>query len=338
MARFLLGGAALMLAALPGAAWAQDDAPFDCAVNEASSALKRSIAESAMGGAEKDAQYQQGLADLTAIADGCIARFHPDEEQKASYLDYNVARILRDWMAGELAGFGLSASVVDNALDFGPGRGNPRLLGAMSEEQVKTLVQALIDGGIDTENISSAAWETVGTYAAATSVYWRLREQLSFGTAAETTAPDAGAIPVAAARPASAEPAPPAAPASAGPAAPAALTNGADEPERSVPEPAVTEPAAPEPIAPTEVPASVPAVAPEPVAAEPAPAPAPTEAVPPAEVIADAPPQEPPAAEPPAAEPQMVEPQPTEPQPAEPPVADPAPPEPTPVPDPPGAG
>ena len=50
----------------------------------------------------------------------------------------------------------------------------------MTEEQIMKIVQAYIENGVDIDKVDAAAWEKVGAYAAATSIYWNKRKLLPF--------------------------------------------------------------------------------------------------------------------------------------------------------------
>ena len=181
MIRFLVCGAALAMAVTPVAVSAQLGDKLDCAVDKAEPAFRNLLAEALIGDGE-NLGFERLVGQFSTIADSCTAGFVLDAGQKKAYLDYGVSRILRDWLTSRLASYGLSATAIDTALDFGPGRSNPRLSGEMNEDQVKTLVQAFMEGGVDTESLSSPAWESVGTFAAVSSMYWRQRQALSAWT------------------------------------------------------------------------------------------------------------------------------------------------------------
>lgn len=260
MIRFWVCGAALATAAMPVAASAQLGDKLDCAVERAEPPFKNLLAEALIGDGD-NLGFERLLGQFSTIADSCAAGFTLDDAQKKAYLDYGVSSVLREWLIRRLASYGLSATAIDTALDFGPGRSNPRLSGEMSEDQVKILVQAFMEDGVDTESLSSPAWESVGTYAAVSSIYWRQRQALSAWTVMPLSL---------LAAPESAKPAP-----AEQPAVP--------EPVVAVPSPSPAAPApvsAPEPVIPTPpveaIDAPVPELASEPVIT----APPPTEAVP----------------------------------------------------------
>lgn len=317
MVRLWLCGAVLAIAALPTAISAQSPVPsgtvLDCAVDRADPGLRRSLAGAMMGEGD-DAAFDALLGRFSIIADGCTAGLALSDAQKKTYRDYGVARILRDWLAGELAGYGLSGATVDEALDFGPGRRNPALSGAMSEPQVKTLVQAFIEGGIDAENLSPQAWNAVGTYAAASSIYWSRREQLSASTigTASLPAPSPVITPVAPAVAVVAAPsAPPPSPMAHPAVEPVSVAPVANAQVATVP----AAPAADEVVAPAPAAEPAPALEAPPAAAPPVPAIPATEITPPPAIVAEpaAPPQDAPV----TAEPAALAPVPAPPAPAD---------------------
>lgn len=179
MYKGMMAGVALALAALPGGAFAQEGAKFDCVVTSVTPGFKESLGVSMAGGGDeltRDVLFKQ----LATITDGCVTRHGISEDQKAIYFDYSLARISREWLVPEVAKYSLSTAIVDKALDFGPGRANPDLTGEMTEDQIGAIVQGYIDSGVDIEKIDGAAWEKVGAYAAATSIYWNKRSLLPF--------------------------------------------------------------------------------------------------------------------------------------------------------------
>lgn len=288
MIRFWVCGAALATAAMPVAASAQLGDKLDCAVERAEPPFKNLLAEALIGDGD-NMGFERLLGQFSTIADSCAAGFTLDATQKKAYLDYGVSSVLREWLIRRLASYGLSATAIDTALDFGPGRSNSRLSGEMSEDQVKILVQAFMENGVDTESLSSPAWESVGTYAAVSSIYWRQRQALSAWTvmplsllaAPESAKPapaEQPAVPepvVAVPSPSPAAPAPESVPEPVIPATPPVEAVDAPVPE---PEPVIAAPppteAVPEP---APEPVSQPTIAPPPLAeASPAPVPEPT--------------------------------------------------------------
>jgi|SRR3546814_528196 hypothetical protein len=178
MMKALMAGAALMLAALPGAAAAQEGEKLDCVALSVPGDIRESIGEAMAGGGD-EASREALFKDLASITDGCVARHGITAEQKGPYFDYNLARISREWLANDIAKLGLSPAVVDKALDFGPAGANPDLSTDMTEEQIMEIVQAYVEAGVDIDKVDGAVWEKIGAYAAATSIYWNKRKLLA---------------------------------------------------------------------------------------------------------------------------------------------------------------
>lgn len=179
MHKGLMAGVGLALATLPVAVAAQEGEKFDCVVTSVPDGTKNSIG-AAMAGGGDDASREALFKQLGAVTDDCVTRHGITAEQKSVYFDYSLARISREWLIGDIAKLGLSSVTVDKALDFGPGGANPDLSGDMTEDQIMKIVQAYIESGVDIEKVDGAAWEKVGAYAAATSIYWNKRKQLPF--------------------------------------------------------------------------------------------------------------------------------------------------------------
>lgn len=179
MLKGLIAGAALAIAALPAGATAQEGEKFDCAVSAVAADTKASIG-AAMAGAGDDASREALFKQLATITEGCVTKHGIAEAQKSAYFDYSLARISREWLVGDIAKLNLPSAIVDKALDFGLAGANPDLSSDMTEDQIMAIVQAYIDSGVDIEKVDEAAWEKVGAYAAATSIYWNKRKQLPF--------------------------------------------------------------------------------------------------------------------------------------------------------------
>lgn len=179
MHKGLMAGVALLLATLPGAVLAQEGAKLDCVVQAVPAGTKATIG-AAMAGAGDEASRDVLFKQLGEVTDGCATRHGIAAEYRANYFDYSLARISREWLIGDIAKQSLSSTVVDKALDFGPGRSNPDLSSDMTEDQIMKIVQAYIEEGVDIEKVDSTIWEKVGAYAAATSIYWNKRKLLPF--------------------------------------------------------------------------------------------------------------------------------------------------------------
>lgn len=178
MMRTFIACAALALAGVPVAAFAQDGAKLDCVATTATPGFKTSVGQ-VMTGAGDEASRNALFAQFGAIVDGCVTKHKIDEAQRATYFDYSLARISREWLIAELARSSLKASVVDKALDFGPRGANPDLSGDMTDDQISAIVAAYVADGVNIDAVDQAVWEKVGAYAASTSIYWNRRKLLA---------------------------------------------------------------------------------------------------------------------------------------------------------------
>lgn len=171
--------AALLLAlaaAFPAPAAAQSEALLDCSTLAVTPKFRDQLADAMLGsaGADNDAL----IGELANVAETCAARHGLVGEKAGTYFRYSIARLPRDALILRLGDLGLSAQVIDTALDFGPGRSNPVISGALSRPQVETLVAALAANGVKPESVAQSTWEMVGAYAAATSLMWQALRQL----------------------------------------------------------------------------------------------------------------------------------------------------------------
>jgi len=164
----------LVLAATPAAA-ATDDL-LECPATRVTPAFRDKIAAAMLApdSAESDALFQQ----VGDVAERCAGEHGLPEDRRDAYFTYALSRMPHDAFIAKLGALGISAAVIDEALDFGPGRTNPLITGSLDDAQVTRLVAALEAGGVDTAKVASATWEMVGGYAAATSQMWQARAKL----------------------------------------------------------------------------------------------------------------------------------------------------------------
>ena len=170
--------AALALASVPGAAFAQDGAKLDCISATAGSDLKSGLG-AAMSRGEDAGIHDALFEQLAAIAKGCASKHGVGDPLQEAYFNYGLARIARDWLTGEIAKASLSTGPVDKALDFGINGANPDLTNDMGDDAIMAIITAYQDAGVDVDAIDQSVWEKVGAYAAATSIYWANRKKLA---------------------------------------------------------------------------------------------------------------------------------------------------------------
>ena len=143
MHKGLTAGVALVLAMLPGVVRAQEGEKFDCVVTSVPGDTKDAIG-AAMAGGGDEASREALFKQLGAVTDDCVTRHGIMAEQKPVYFDYSLARISREWLMGDIAKLGLPSATVDTALDFGPAGANPDLSGDMTEDQIKSILEAIL--------------------------------------------------------------------------------------------------------------------------------------------------------------------------------------------------
>jgi hypothetical protein len=164
-----------LAALLPGVAAAQSADLLECTTQEVTPAFRDKLADAMI--AEKtdtDALIEQ----LVQVADSCATRHALSTEQGDAYFAYSLSRLPHDAFIVRLGSAGISAAVIDEALDFGEGRSNPEISGDLQPAQLEALIAALAANGVDVDKVSEANWEIVGAYAAATSLMWQSRRKL----------------------------------------------------------------------------------------------------------------------------------------------------------------
>ncbi len=103
----------------------------------------------------------------------CAKEAGYNEAQNLAYFDIVLSEISRGWLIAELAKAGLANTVIDKALDFGPGRTNPTLEEDISEAQIEAIITGFLNAKVDLDKVPQQAWEHVGAYTAATAIYWQ---------------------------------------------------------------------------------------------------------------------------------------------------------------------
>jgi hypothetical protein len=164
--RLLIAAAAAALIPMPALA-----ADPSCAINRTTPAYRAEIASAMTTG--DSASREQLEATLNAAVKACADQAGYNDEQSAAYFDIVLSEISRGWLIAELAKAGLANTVIDKALDFGPGRTNPSLENDISEAQIEAIIAGYIDAKVDINKVNQQAWEQVGAYAAATAIYWQ---------------------------------------------------------------------------------------------------------------------------------------------------------------------
>ena len=164
-----------LFALFPSLAAAQSADLLECTTQEVTPAFREKLADAMLDeGADSNALFEQ----LVHVADGCAARFALPQEQNEAYFTYSLSRLPRDAFIARLGAAGISAAVIDDALDFGEGRSNPAISGDLQPAQLEALLAALAANGVDVDKVAETSWEMVGAYAAASSLMWQSRRKL----------------------------------------------------------------------------------------------------------------------------------------------------------------
>ena len=168
--------AAILLALWVTPALAQSDDLLECASAQVTPAFRDKVADAMLGpeSPETDALF----AHLATVTDGCAERHGLAKNKGEDYFTYTLGRLPHDALIERLAKAGISAAVIDEAFDFGPGLSNPVITGALAPGESEKLVAALTANGVAVESLPGASWELVGAYLAASSLMWQARAKL----------------------------------------------------------------------------------------------------------------------------------------------------------------
>jgi hypothetical protein len=173
--RALLTATAAAAAVWSGVALAQSEDLLECTSQAMTPAFRDKLADAMLADEhEGEALFEQ----LGTVSDDCARQYGLAEDKGGAYFTYSLARLPRDAFIVRLGAQGISAQVVDQALDFGEGRRNPTITGRLSKPQVDKLVAALSAAGVDIEAVAESSWKMIGAYAAASSLMWENRGKL----------------------------------------------------------------------------------------------------------------------------------------------------------------
>jgi len=165
-----------LAAALAAPALASSEDLLECTTQEVTPAFRGTIADAML--AEDSPETDTLFAQLATVAETCAGRHGLAKDKGEAYFAYSIARLPHDDFTVRLGDLGISVAVLDEALDFGPGRTNPVISGRLSQVQVERIVAALEANGAAVGTIPQTSWELVGAYAAATSLMWQARAKL----------------------------------------------------------------------------------------------------------------------------------------------------------------
>lgn len=158
-------------ASLSSPAAAQSQAALDCVSNAAPESLRTGLAN-VMVKKDPGKEAETLVDQLTKLSDGCATQHGIADDKRIFYFGYNLARVPRSGLIAQMESVGIKSQPIDDALDFGPGRSNPKLDGDMDEAVVMKIITAVIGSGVAIEKVPADMWEKVGGYAAATSLMY----------------------------------------------------------------------------------------------------------------------------------------------------------------------
>lgn len=164
-ARAGLALGALALAAHAGAARARPPEALACAVMAAPAGLDQRLADVVIS--HDDARGRPALDDLRRITESCAADQFLAPKQSEAYFSYALGRLARDALDARLAAHGLSAELIDKALDIGPGNAN-NPAEKVTQGDLNRVAQALREAGSDPAKVTPEGWMLVSAWIIAT--------------------------------------------------------------------------------------------------------------------------------------------------------------------------
>ncbi|MET0250667.1 MAG: hypothetical protein ABW203_00655 [Novosphingobium sp.] len=172
----LLAAGLALFAATPAAA--QTEALLECATSTVTPAFRERLTDSMLGDGGKGGGAEAMFQELARVSSDCADRNSLADGKRDALFSYNVARLPHDTLIVRLGDRGLSAQVIDQALDFGTGRSNPVIKGDLDQAQLAALLARLKASGVNVDKVTDPTWEMIGAYAAATSLMWQARREL----------------------------------------------------------------------------------------------------------------------------------------------------------------
>ena len=154
------------LAVLAGAqAHARPPEAMACAIIAAPPGLDARIADVVVS--QDNDRGRPALNELRAITDQCGVDQFLSPKQRDAYFTYTLGRMARDVLDGRLAAQGLSAALVDRALDIGPGNAN-NPADKVTEGDLRHVAAALAESGKDPATVTAPEWGLITAWIAAT--------------------------------------------------------------------------------------------------------------------------------------------------------------------------
>lgn len=155
----------LALLALPLPASARPPQALACALIAAPEGLEVKLADSVLS---IDAELSKpALETLHMLVDRCAADQFLNDKQREAYFSYVLGRMARDGLDARLTGEGISAALIDTALDIGPGNANNPAV-QVTQGDLRRVANAITDAGRDPAKVTPVGWGLINGWIAAT--------------------------------------------------------------------------------------------------------------------------------------------------------------------------
>lgn len=159
-------GLVLALALGVGAsAHARPPEALACAIMGAPAGLDARIADVVVS--RDNDRGRPALDELRAIVERCGDDQFLTPAQREAYFNYTLGRMARDVLDGRLAEKGLSAALIDHALDIGPGNAN-NPAEKVTEGDLRHVATALSESGKDPAAVTPEGWGLITAWIVAT--------------------------------------------------------------------------------------------------------------------------------------------------------------------------
>lgn len=151
--------------AVPGAANARAPQALACAVIAAPAGLEGQLADSVLSGDPE--RGKPALDTLHTLVDRCAADQFLSDKEREAYFGYVLGRMSRDGLDARLTAEGVPSSLIDTALDIGPGNANNPAL-QVTQGDLRRVSNALTDAGRDPAKVTPVGWGLITAWIAST--------------------------------------------------------------------------------------------------------------------------------------------------------------------------
>lgn len=107
------------------------------------------------------------LDELRVVTDHCADDQFLSPKERDAYFNYALGRLARDVLDGRLAAQGLSAPMIDKALDIGPGNAN-NPAEKVTEGDLRRVAAAIAEAGGQPAKVTPDGWMLITAWIVAT--------------------------------------------------------------------------------------------------------------------------------------------------------------------------